>query len=113
MLPDANRMAEYEREKEYEACHLREQQIEERIEKLCEDPEMLIELIDDYVNENNIGDTYVRLMHAVLTTPYYKTVNRPGKPTEFAVTQHIKRLQDLKHTAVKKYAITLVDRNTG
>ena len=113
MLPDANRQADYEREKQYEAEHLREQQIEERIKILCENPEMLNELIGDYVNEKNIGDTYDRLLHAVLTTPHYKTVNRPGKPTEFAVTQHIKRLQDLMHTAVKEYAITLVDRKTG
>lgn len=113
MLPDANRQADFEREKEYEAEHLREQQIEARIQTLCENPEVLIELIDDYVNEKNIGDTYVRLLHAVLTTPYYKTIQRPGKSTEFAVTQHIKRMQDLMHTAVKEYAITLVDRNTG
>jgi len=113
MIPDAHRQAEFEQERMYQAVHIRDQKIEERIEILCDNPEILNEIIGDYINEKNICDTYDRILHGIMTTPYVKTTKGKNNVPVFAVLQHVKMLQDLTHTAVKEHATKLIDKETG
>jgi len=113
MISDAHRQAEFEQERMYQAARLREQKIEDHIERFCDNPEILNEIIGDYINEKNIGDTYDRIMQKIMTVPYYKLIREQGKEPVLAVIHHVRMLQDLTHTAVKDYAIKLIDKETG